>query len=628
MHPETCLFLLLIGMKFLPVGRTLPWALMAPGRGRPTIGQNRSSTEDPLDRRLTTRFSKALLVQRTIAKLRVSSPKTSRLGLPSWYCRAREASDVAGNLTPTTGMAPVVDADERRAPVAECVLCNVVPRAPKARRSMQLLSLLDRTLFYRHEISRKLVQAKCYGSIRVQVSLIAGTLPSGFHIRLRFPNFPGLRQLDYRCLLSGLPQLLLFILLLSPGFIEVGTKCFDDKGWTSACSGTGDECAAKCVIEGAGDYPSTYGVSATKDSVTLKFVTKNNNGVNAGSRMYLLDSSGEKYQMFKLKNKQFEFDVDVSQLHCGVNGALYFTAMEQDGGQSTHSGNKAGAKYGTGYCDAQCPQDIKWIEGKANNKGWKQGEGDVGKGSMGSCCPEMDVWEANSIAQAFTTHTCQSVKPTACTGDQCGGTAANRYNGLCDKDGCDFASYRWGATEFYGQGKKVDTSKPFTVITQFVTSDKTDNGELTEIHRIYKQGNNVIKNEPVKVDGLGKADLLSDKFCAANKKMTGDQNDFEKKGGMKRMGEAMSQGMVLVMSIWDDGEAKMQWLDGTYPPGKPADKYGVKRGTCDANTGVPETTRELFGNDQVIFSNIKIRPIETTSEETPAPKQKRSTFHI
>ncbi|WAQ92276.1 hypothetical protein PtA15_16A182 [Puccinia triticina] len=569
---------------------------------------------------------------------------------------------------------------------------------------MQLLSLLDRTLFYRHEISRKLVQAKCYGSIRVQVSLIAGTLPSGFHIRLRFPNFPGLRQLDYRCLLSGLPQLLLFILLLSPGFIEVvapfskppfshmdlfslllllqflsasqaqtpgkvqqetplpfsikecgkgsdckaisgsltidanwrwthdaneqGTKCFDDKGWTSACSGTGDECAAKCVIEGAGDYPSTYGVSATKDSVTLKFVTKNNNGVNAGSRMYLLDSSGEKYQMFKLKNKQFEFDVDVSQLHCGVNGALYFTAMEQDGGQSTHSGNKAGAKYGTGYCDAQCPQDIKWIEGKANNKGWKQGEGDVGKGSMGSCCPEMDVWEANSIAQAFTTHTCQSVKPTACTGDQCGGTAANRYNGLCDKDGCDFASYRWGATEFYGQGKKVDTSKPFTVITQFVTSDKTDNGELTEIHRIYKQGNNVIKNEPVKVDGLGKADLLSDKFCAANKKMTGDQNDFEKKGGMKRMGEAMSQGMVLVMSIWDDGEAKMQWLDGTYPPGKPADKYGVKRGTCDANTGVPETTRELFGNDQVIFSNIKIRPIETTSEETPAPKQKRSTFHI
>ncbi|KAA1111681.1 hypothetical protein PGT21_008457 [Puccinia graminis f. sp. tritici] len=128
---------------------------------------------------------------------------------------------------------------------------------------------------------------------------------------------------------------------------QEGQKCYDGSAWTQACSGTGEECAKKCVIEGAGDYDATYGVKGDgKDGVTLKYVTKNDNGKNAGSRMYFLEQGGEKYHMFKLKNKQFEFDVDVSNLPCGVNGALYFTAMEQDGGKSKNPTNGAGAKYG------------------------------------------------------------------------------------------------------------------------------------------------------------------------------------------------------------------------------------------------------------------------------------------
>ena len=77
-----------------------------------------------------------------------------------------------------------------------------------------------------------------------------------------------------------------------------------------------------------------------------------------------MDDSGEKYQMFDLRNKEFTFDVDVSGLPCGLNGALYFVEMEADGGLSTAQNNKAGAKYGTGYCDSQCPQDIKFINGE------------------------------------------------------------------------------------------------------------------------------------------------------------------------------------------------------------------------------------------------------------------------
>ena len=58
------------------------------------------------------------------------------------------------------------------------------------------------------------------------------------------------------------------------------------------------------------------------------------------------------YYMFHLKNREFTFDVDVSNLPCGLNGALYFVEMDKDGGLSKFSSNKAGAKYGTGYCDA------------------------------------------------------------------------------------------------------------------------------------------------------------------------------------------------------------------------------------------------------------------------------------
>ena len=71
------------------------------------------------------------------------------------------------------------------------------------------------------------------------------------------------------------------------------------------------------------------------------------------------------YEMFKLApDLEFTFDVDLSNLPCGLNGALYFVSMDADGGMKKYSGNKAGAKYGTGYCDAQCPRDLKFINGE------------------------------------------------------------------------------------------------------------------------------------------------------------------------------------------------------------------------------------------------------------------------
>jgi len=69
-------------------------------------------------------------------------------------------------------------------------------------------------------------------------------------------------------------------------------------------------------------------------------------------------------KLFYLKNREFSMDIDVSHLECGMNGAMYFVEMDEQGGKGLGH-NQAGAKYGTGYCDAQCPHDIKFIEGEA-----------------------------------------------------------------------------------------------------------------------------------------------------------------------------------------------------------------------------------------------------------------------
>jgi len=37
-------------------------------------------------------------------------------------------------------------------------------------------------------------------------------------------------------------------------------------------------------------------------------------------------ASATKYQMFTLLGNEFTFDVDVSKLGCGLNGALYFVS--------------------------------------------------------------------------------------------------------------------------------------------------------------------------------------------------------------------------------------------------------------------------------------------------------------
>jgi len=53
------------------------------------------------------------------------------------------------------------------------------------------------------------------------------------------------------------------------------------------------------------------------------------------------------------------------------------------------------------------------------------------------------------------------------------------------------------------------------------------------------------------------------------------------------MGESFKRGVVLVMSMWDDHEANMLWLDSDYPLDKDPSLPGVKRGSCSRDSGKP-----------------------------------------
>lgn len=134
----------------------------------------------------------------------------------------------------------------------------------------------------------------------------------------------------------------------------------------------GETCAQNCCVDGA-DYEGTYGISASGDSVSISLVTENEEGTNVGARLYLTAPGGNEYEMFELLGNEFTFEADSSQVECGLNGALYFISMDADGGLSKYPTNQAGAKYGTGYCDAQCARDLKWIEGIVSLDDTKEG---------------------------------------------------------------------------------------------------------------------------------------------------------------------------------------------------------------------------------------------------------------
>jgi len=395
------------------------------------------------------------------------------------------------------------------------------------------------------------------------------------------------------------------------------TNCYTGNEWNATLCPDGATCAQNCGLDGVDetDWEGTYGVTSDGNAVTIKFVTEGPYSRNVGSRNYLLDEDDTNYKMFFLKNREWSMTVDTSNLNCGLNGAAYFVEMDKDGGLS-HETNECGAAYGTGYCDAQCPHDMKWINGEANCEEWQPSDSDpnAGTGKYGTCCYEMDIWEANNMANSFTPHNCDTVGQYRCEGTECGDNESDeRYQGICDKDGCDFAAYRLGNPDFYGPTLHLNSDYPVTLITQFITSDGTDAGDLVEIRRVYVQNDVVFPNPGVKDQGDVKPyDSVTDEYCHDIKEYYKDVQDFDRHGKLKGMGEALDRGMVFVMSLWDDHMAHMLWLDAIYPTDVPEDTPGVVRGPCPKTGGNPDDVEKEHPDASVVFSQLKVGPIGST----------------
>lgn len=109
-------------------------------------------------------------------------------------------------------------------------------------------------------------------------------------------------------------------------------------------------CAQNCVLEGV-DYTG-LGVLTEGTALTMRmYVFNGTEYAKTSPRLYLLAEDEQNYEMLQLNNQELTYDVDLSQLGCGMNGALYLSEMDASGSRSAL--NPAGAAYGTGYCDAQ-----------------------------------------------------------------------------------------------------------------------------------------------------------------------------------------------------------------------------------------------------------------------------------
>lgn len=83
---------------------------------------------------------------------------------------------------------------------------------------------------------------------------------------------------------------------------------------------------------------------------------------------------------------------------------------------------------------------------------------------------------------------------------------------------------------------------------------------------------------------------------------------------MTNMEKAMVEGMVLVLSIWDDGASNMLWLDSTYPVN--STDPGAVRGPCSTDSGDPKVI-EPGSKASATYSNIRFGEIGTTDKSFP-----------
>jgi len=154
-------------------------------------------------------------------------------------------------------------------------------------------------------------------------------------------------------------------------------------------------------------------------------VDKLDNGfrLHGGGGVYLAESGADigsdpfVYWQTDLADHVWSYDIDVSNVGCKCNAAMYWVNMPGYEGGSPYP-----AEWGIYYCDANFVN--------------------------GNWCPEYDTFEGNDQTMNVAIHTCDFVPP-------------NEYSS-CDRAGCgNNACDSIGGQ--YGRGRTIDTSKPYRI---------------------------------------------------------------------------------------------------------------------------------------------------------------------
>lgn len=394
-------------------------------------------------------------------------------------------------------------------------------------------------------------------------------------------------------------------------------SCYRDGQWDTEICPSNTECAARCALEGV-DYARELGIVTTNannsgggGTVSLNYRTNLDFAHNLGSRVFLMENKTH-YQTFHLPGNEIAFDVDVSTVDCGVNAAFTFVAMDADGGLARWSsgGAGAGAEYGTGYCDARCSREQRWIAGGANAEGWiphAAGEDPRGGGygGLGACCGELAVLDSNSHSVSMSSHLCPwENRYSVCEGvHECGG--AERGVG-CDVWGCDYNPFRMGVPEFYGRNKSgVDSGRAFTVVTRFA-----ETGEVTKF--FVQDGARIEMPPPRGIAGLPEGDNgLTRDMCDSQAAAFEQRDKWAEREGWKTHLELLGRPLVLALSIDHDYWAWNTWLDSTFPPDS-AGRPGGKRGDCYWEDNEPLQAGQRNYKAKAVWSNIRFGPIGST----------------
>jgi cellulose 1,4-beta-cellobiosidase len=70
--------------------------------------------------------------------------------------------------------------------------------------------------------------------------------------------------------------------------------------------------------------------------------------------------------------------------------------------------------------------------------------------------------------------------------------------------------------------------------------------------------------------------------------------------------------MVLVLSLWDDHQVAMLWLDSAYPTNKDKSTPGVDRGPCPTSSGKPNDVESQSPDATTVYGNIKFGALDST----------------